>query len=647
MIRLRHALAVLFLVVPAVTLHAGFSRTQDFRPATEAEKALKSVDSAPGAPAVILDWIRIDDDPQSFSAEYMRIKVLTDEGKKYGDVEVVYLPSYPFNGRVTEISARTIRPDGTIVPFDGKVYDKVVFKVGRSAVRAKTFSLADVQPGSILEYRFVRRWSQQVLFNTSWTIQHTIPMLHAKLTLRPYDSKGELASFFSYLGLPPGKMPVKHNDRYELELENMAAHQEESFAPPAEQLKAYVNFYYTSSRVQPAEFWSVESHTTSKRVEEFISRSGEAKALAAQLAGATPRETAKKIYARVQKMRNYNFEVEKSDQELKKEPIVAARNAGEVLKREAGTQEELNRAFVAIARAAGLDAAAVRVAPRDRSFFSQALPDPDQMRGEVAVVTLDGQPVYLDPGTPHAPFGTISWEKSAVPGYRVTKGAPEWLTLPPAGASTSTMKRTADLKIDGDTLAGTVVTTFSGQEALVRRLRSLNEDEEERKKAFEEEARRWFADGASVKLARLTGIDSFDEPLVAAFDVTLPNLVSSAGSRTVVPMSVFAASAKNPFAPATRTHPIYFEYPRTEDDEVKISIPDTLRVVAVPPPSDLKAGALGYRSEAKAEANSARFTRTMFVNAMLVDAKHYGPLRTFYSAALTADQKPLILVAKE
>lgn len=643
--RLQQGFAVVVFLF-AADVYGAYSKSQEFRPATPAELAMKSAPNAPGAAAAILDWVRVDDDTLSYSAEYLRIKILTDEGKKYGDVEITYLPGYPYRGRITNLDARTIRPDGTIVPFTGKVYDKVVFKVGRSALKAKTFSLPDVQAGSIIEYRFTRRWSEMMLLNANWLLQSDIPLLHAKLALKPYDSQGQYRSFFTFLKLPDGKVPVLKGDQYELELENIPAFVSEAFAPPEQQLKSYVNFHYTSSRVKGSEFWDVESKETAKQVEGFLGRSGDAKTIAAKLTGPDPAATAKKIYAHVQAFRNYSFEVDKSDQEIKKEALSESKNVAEVLRKGAGSRDEINRAFVAIARAAGLQADVVRVAPRDTFFFAESIADAGQMSAEIAAVTVDGKPLYLDPGTPHAPFGTLSWEKTGVPGYRISKGA-EWITLPQSTPESSLMKRTADLKIDGETLQGTIVATYTGQEALVRRLRSITDDEQARTKAFEEEANGWFSDGANVKLKTLTGHASFDEPLVATFEVSLPNLVSSAGSRTIVPLSVFAASGRNPFAPATRAHPIYFPYPRTEEDEVKLTVPESLRVAALPTGSNLNAGALGYKSDISEAGDTVTLKRSTFVNVMLIDAKHYNPLRDFYSAMLNADQKPLVLVNKE
>src|SRR5207245_2297562 len=116
------------------------------------ELAMKSLPSAPGAPAAVLEWIRYDDHPAASTSVYVRIKVFAEEGRQYADVEVPYPSAYPAYGYVAGIEGRTTHADGTIVPFDGKVYDKLLLKKGGTSWRAKTFTLADVQPGSILEY---------------------------------------------------------------------------------------------------------------------------------------------------------------------------------------------------------------------------------------------------------------------------------------------------------------------------------------------------------------------------------------------------------------------------------------------------------------------------------------------------------------
>jgi hypothetical protein len=628
--------------------HAGlggfFAKTQEFRPATPAELAMKTIDGDAGAEAAILDWARVDDDNKSTSSEYYRIKILTAEGKKHAEVEIPYVPGYPYYGNVTDISARTIRPDGSIVPFDGKIYDKVLFRARRRAVRAKTFTFADVQPGSIIEYRYINRWSEERLLSTYWSVQRDIPLLHAALQLIPYDSQGAYGSVFTYFGLPNGKVPKKTGDHYDLELTNMPALRSEAFMPPEEQVRARVNFFYTDSSVKIEEFWPRQSKTFASEIEKFIGKAG--KADAARLSqGVTDRaELLHKIYAHAQSLRNLSYEEEKTNQEIKKEKIRDSRNAEDVLKNGYGYSMEINRAFVAVARAAGFDADAIRVAPRDEFFFSDKLPDASLMSGEIAVVNLDGKQIFFDPGTRQAPFGVVSWEKTAVPGIQVTKGKPTWIPMValPTAADAVT-HRTADLHIEGENLDGTITVTFSGQEALVRRLSTVNEDEAARKKALEDEIKDWFPAGATLKLTKITGHDTFDRDVVATFDVSLP-LVSSAGSKTVVPMSVFTSASKNPFSATTRKHAIYFQYPNTEEDEVRLTIPAGMAVATIPPVAHLDGGALNYHAETKRAEGAVTYKRTSNFNVTMVEPKFYDAVRNYFEAMNTADQQPLVLV---
>src|SRR3569833_2472176 len=106
---------------------------------------------APGAPAIYLYRQEDRDDTESVVNVYVRLKILTEEGRKFGDVEIPYIKDL---GNVRSIEARTIRSDGSIAPFDGKVYDKAIVAAHGAKLLAKTFMLPEVQPGCIVEYRY-------------------------------------------------------------------------------------------------------------------------------------------------------------------------------------------------------------------------------------------------------------------------------------------------------------------------------------------------------------------------------------------------------------------------------------------------------------------------------------------------------------
>ncbi len=123
----------------------------DWLPISTEELKMMSEPKAPGAPAVFLYRQVERDDLASHENLYYRIKILTEEGRKYADVEIPFLKySGSSTGNIKNIQARTIHPDGRIVTFDGQIYEKITVKARGFKLLVKTFTLPDVQPGSII-----------------------------------------------------------------------------------------------------------------------------------------------------------------------------------------------------------------------------------------------------------------------------------------------------------------------------------------------------------------------------------------------------------------------------------------------------------------------------------------------------------------
>src|SRR5438270_28965 len=93
----------------------------DWLPVNPDELKMTTEPLAPGAPAIIL-YRQVDRDDIGNTAhenDYLRIKILKEEGRKYADVEI---PFFKENGNIINIHARTIRPDGSIANFEGKAF---------------------------------------------------------------------------------------------------------------------------------------------------------------------------------------------------------------------------------------------------------------------------------------------------------------------------------------------------------------------------------------------------------------------------------------------------------------------------------------------------------------------------------------------
>ena len=132
-------------LVPLLTfLLASPLYASDWLPVTPEELQLTSEPKAPGATAIYLYRQMDRDDTDSEELSYVRLKILKEEGRKYADVEIPYTKG---DENIRGIDARTIRPDGSIVKFDGTVYDKPLVSGRGVKLMAKTFTMPEAANG--------------------------------------------------------------------------------------------------------------------------------------------------------------------------------------------------------------------------------------------------------------------------------------------------------------------------------------------------------------------------------------------------------------------------------------------------------------------------------------------------------------------
>src|SRR5437879_1917776 len=141
------------------------SAGDEWQPISQEELKMTSEPKAPGAPAIIL-YRQVDRDDSDVRTaheyNYIRKKIFTEEGRKFADVEI---PVVKGKWDIHNIKARTVRQYGMIVTFDGRVYEKEIVKARGIKFLAKTFTLSDVQPGSIIEYHYMFDFAEYLVLD--------------------------------------------------------------------------------------------------------------------------------------------------------------------------------------------------------------------------------------------------------------------------------------------------------------------------------------------------------------------------------------------------------------------------------------------------------------------------------------------------
>src|ERR1022692_2182208 len=301
-------LTVCFAVAPIASAGVGF------QPVSPEELKMTSEPQAPGAHAVIL-YRQVDRDDNIKTPHediYFRIKVLSEEGRKYANVEI---PFSKGSEEIVSIHARTIRPDGSIADLGSKPFDKELVS-GKMRGRemtylAKSFALSDVQVGSVIEYYYTKDFYEQGsrgtrftyfnLYGSEWILSNELFTKKVRFSLKPYLGEVDSGVYHSRFSirwvdsLPTGVSP---NDAPEAKL--------------------------------------------------------------------------RKLYDRVQQLRNTTYEPQKTEQEQKRanEKSNENVNAEDVWKRGYGNRVELTWLFLGLARAAGFEAYGCWVSDRRISFFS-------------------------------------------------------------------------------------------------------------------------------------------------------------------------------------------------------------------------------------------------------------------------------------
>jgi transglutaminase-like putative cysteine protease len=644
-------LVYLGLLLPAIGLLVPAQAKDEkhvWPPITPEELALKSDPTNPGAAAIILNREEDTDDENGLDTRYYRIKVFNDEGKKYADVEIPFVKGF---SKVEDIEARTVRPDGTAVDFKGQVFEKVIVKAGGVKYLAKTFSLPDIQVGSIIEYKY--RIRRQVFYDSRWIVQSELSTRKATFFLQ--GSKGRNLAWV-WWRLPGGKVPEQSGSGpAHLQLENVPGFPEEEYMPPPDSLKAQVQFYYvgrTSGGVErwSSDFWKQQGKKAYESDEGFIGGREEVKRAAAEIVSPNDPPDAKlrKLYARVQQIRNLSFEREKTEEEQRREKLKDNNNVEDVLKHGYGNGHEINRLFAALARAAGFDAGMLYVAGRSGQPFEPNRLSWRQLNANLVQVRLGSQEWYLDPATRFCPYNLLPWQETEARGVRPEKEGSAFVTTPSPKSAEAIVEREAALHLDVDgTLAGNVQVKFIGQEALERRLDNRHTDAAGRKKALEDEVKDWLPKGSTVELKNSPTWESSEESLSAEFTVKIQDLAAATGRRLLLPLAIFQVREKYPFRSATRVHPIYFRHCFQELDTITVTLPKGYQVDSLPARRSDGLYFCRYEIARHSQDGTLRLERRLVMDGYFFRVEAYSALRAFYDSVRAGDEEQVVLKTVE
>ncbi len=650
------------LVGGPLTLAAPFLHAQ-WTPPTPEELSMTSQPEVPGAPAVYLFREETTDDRLHVFTIYIRLKVLTEGGKEFANVELPYSTGAGSRS-VQDIQGRTIHPDGAILPFTGKPYQKLIQKTRNYSFMA----LPDVQVGSIIEYRYTLRYNDNILYSPQWYVQSDLWTRKGHYLWTPIDLNGNInvtgdhgsrSSTISWTPILPAGSEVKQTRlpatnyardgqiQLELNVHDIPPAPSEDFMPPVLSFTYRVLFYYSAYRT-PDEFWKNEGKFWSKTADKFI---GPGPGVAAAVSEITsPAETQeqklRKIYAAVMQLENTSFTRQHSSSEEKAQGFNEVRITDDIWARKRGSSDQLAGLFVALARAAGMKAYLIEVTDRDRHLFFKNYLSLGQLDDDLAIVNVDGKEQFFDPGTRFCPYQHLAWAHSMVQGLRQTDAGSEIAQTPRELYTFSRTQRVANLTMDQQgAVTGTIRMTYTGAPAMQWRQRSIAGDTTSLDRELRTSVERLVPRGMQVKLGSIEKLADYEQPLTVDFEVK-GELGSSTGKRLLLPADIFEANAKTTFPHEKRDIPVAFSYPSTFQDAVRINFPATLNVESLPASDKIMLHNLAmYNLTTSSTPTSFTARRDYVLGEIIFMPAEYPELRSFYSKMETKDQESVVLTS--
>jgi hypothetical protein len=630
----------------------------DWQPLNPADLALKQSKNDPNADAeALFREVHVSNEqhgasyPKNIRSEYVRLKIFTERGKEFGNVQIPYFREE----RIFNIAGRTIHPDGSVTEL-GKdsIFDKVIEKRG-AKTKVITFAMPAVEPGSIIEYKFTEDEGERSFRYRALEVQSAFPVDEVTFFIKPLSASNSAYPTMRYMpfGCHPEPEEPTRDGFSVFKVKNVPAFHEETYSPPEYSAKQWILVYYEeNSKTGKDKYWTALGKDRYKEYSEQLKINGEIKSLAAQITEGAATDEAKldKILAYCRTQIKDVREDEITTVELDK--AKPNRNTIDTIRRKEGDKVDIQMAFIALAQGAGYDARPADLSNRATFLFGPAMQSAFFLNSLDAVVNVGGKWKFYDVTNPALPGGQLRWEEQGVYALITDNKNPELVQTPMLTSKENSKNRVATFKISEDgVLEGDVREILFGNEASVWRERHRHTNQTQREDEIREDLKHRFAD-FDLSNIHVSASPDPAKPVGFTYHLVVRNYAQRTGKRLFVQPDFFASGYASRFPEATRYNDVYFEYPWSELDSVDLTIPagfvldhgDAPMGVNVPPNCTYSVK-IGFD-----KAHNAIQYRRQFVfgteTLLLFDTKIYPALKKVFDTVHESDNHMLTFKAE-
>jgi hypothetical protein len=590
---------------------------------------------------------------------HVALKILNERGYQYAEV----LIPFDEHTHIERLEARTITKDKRIINVSpDQIYEVDLFPdlIFFSDVKAKKFTFPAVEPGAIIEYIYtvvtesVKLWEEH-------QFQKPEPVLISRFCLdvpsgmefkqvfrcpdylpETFKSKARnLSSWVKRGGYREKSSSKWARKTYQYVLSNLPAIPMEERMPPWHSVGARLVFCSPSflgegilNSFQDLGNWYAEMISKSLEADTPVRR--KAKEITRDLK--TVEEKIRAIYRYIQERFRYVAV------ELGIGKIVP-QSPKEVERNRYGDCKGLSALMIAMLRSIGVKAYPALLKTKDKGELDEEFVALSQFNHMIVCVEKGKERIWLDPTAKSCAFLSLPWQDQGVKALVVKPGGSYLITTPASTAKENSIETEWDVKLYADgRLTCRVQSVFTGQwQFLLREALRRSSDKEQRDWITRHLAQTFPR--AQLINYRVSDLKERETPLILSYQFESPNILQKVGDSLLFPLHLRAEIAS--FTQRNRVHPVIFDYPFNQVDEIRVHLPAGYTVEELPEEVDIETQFGTLKITLTEEQGYVIYRREILWNATVIAASEYEKLCQFQQKITSTQRKNIVLKKSE
>jgi hypothetical protein len=618
--------------------------SQEWGEVSAQELAMTRIEEDPEADAVIFfdkGEIITNSDLEMIFKCYRRMKILTENGKKYADVKITYW----HDDDIHKLRAQSISTDGRKTQLDRKaVYDQKIEKW-----KKKVFAIPGVEVGSVIEYSY-ELLSKHIHYLPSWNFQNDE---YTKLSeVKVYLTAGLTFNTFqeNLIYYNPTFTRGEEWDANQRgnriptfcwQLTDIPALKSEPYMYNRDDYLAQINFQLVSYKDEYVNYTFIKTWDDMAKVlfawfEDFLDVDEDLRGLVADITKNDSTEKGKiiSIYDFVRSQVSAEDERNLYSNDLKK--------PGKVVETKKGNRIEKNLLLINLLKNAGYWSNPVFISTRHHGRFKPEFATTSQFDHLLVAVKKEQETIFLDAQDTYCPYSLLPENSLVHQGFLIENDKGKIITIPdPTVQNRLDISSETNLEADGKiTLKTNLI--YEGYRAITAR-HQLNKTTRDK---YVQDLLNEFFVGAKIDSILIQDSDNIYKPLSITITASIPDYIQTTDKLVYFSLPYLSKIKSNPFKNQKRYFPVDYPYPFADFEKIKIKIPAGYILSELPAKSKMSFQKMSFNLFYFTAENEIEIQRVFKINAVSYPPPEYKNLRQLYDEVVTADQKQVIFSTK-